>query len=50
MMNMRFNRTKTMWAVLDRAGVVIGYFTLDEKEQAIYTAKSFGGVAQLVQH
>lgn len=48
-MIMRFNTKKTKWAVLDRAGVVIGYFTLDEKEQAIYTAKSFGGVVQLIQ-
>ena len=46
---MRFNAIRTMWAVLDRAGIVISYFDVTEGEQARYAAKTFGGVAKLVQ-
>lgn len=46
---MRFSK-RVQWVVMDRAGVAIGFFGLDEKEQAIYTAKSFGGVAKLMEY
>lgn len=37
-----------MYIVYDKAGLAIGYFTVAEKEQALYSAKSFGGVVKYV--